>query len=96
MAFESFKIVKNLKKGERDRALTLAKEIRLTVDQDSIKATFDQKSTTGKLKLLSHKDGLFTLETEMNQGKKEQVKLLLKDNKLNLQTNQGSLPLVKD
>ena len=95
-AFKSFKIVKDLKKNERDRALTLAKEIRLTVNKDNIKATFDQKSTTGTFKLVSHKDGLFTLETEMTSGKKEQVKMLLKDAKLNLQTSQGSLPLVKD
>ena len=96
VAFENFKIVKDLKKNEKDRALSLAKEIRLSVNEDSLKATFDQKSSTGKYTLTAHKDGLFTLETEMSSGKTEQVKMLLKEGKLNLQTSQGSLPLIKD
>ena len=95
-AFRSFKIVKGLNKGEKDRAMSLAKEIRLVVEKDSIKATFDQQSTTGTYKIIAYKDDLFTLETKMNKDKVEQIKILFKDGKINLQSPTGSLPLIRN
>ena len=75
--------------------MTLAKELRLNIDQKQIKATFDQKTNNGSYTLISHNDGLFELETEMTPGKLERVKLLLKEDKITLQSSKGSLPLVR-
>ncbi len=75
--------------------MTLAKELRLNIDQKQIKATFDQKTNSGPYTFISHNDGLFELETEMTSGKLERVKLLLKEDKITLQSSKGSLPLVR-